>query len=165
MMVRAEVSGAPHYPSQGAAPCGALGGLFYAQCNSLATCSWARSNVTQSVQQLATNYFHLAKAENPAIRALDLGYFTPESAHYRDYLNAVAAGGNFAIVNRLAMFEQIAAAFHMSSGSRCHSCTRSAVTCFSGSIIRNSARSRSIERARPVPLPRTTTTCRLVTQS
>ncbi len=60
---------------------------------------------------LATNYFHLAKAENPAIKALDLGYFTPESAHYRDYLNAVAAGGNFAIVNRLAMFEQIAAAF------------------------------------------------------
>src|SRR5438445_1801838 len=60
---------------------------------------------------LATNYFHLARAENPAIKALDLGYFTPESAHYRDYLNAVAAGGNFAIVNRLAMFEQIAAAF------------------------------------------------------
>jgi tRNA-splicing ligase RtcB len=60
---------------------------------------------------LATNYFHLAKAENPAIKALDLGYFTPESEHYRDYLNAVAAGGNFAIVNRLAMFEQIAAAF------------------------------------------------------
>ena len=60
---------------------------------------------------LATNYFHLAKRENPAIKALDLGYFTPESAHYRDYLNAVAAGGNFAIVNRLAMFEQIAEAF------------------------------------------------------
>ena len=60
---------------------------------------------------LATNYFHLAKQENQAIKALDLGYFTPESAHYRDYLNAVAAGGNFAIVNRLAMFEQIAAAF------------------------------------------------------
>jgi tRNA-splicing ligase RtcB len=60
---------------------------------------------------LATNYFHLARKENPAIKALDLGYFTPESAHYRDYLNAVAAGGNFAIVNRLAMFEQIAMAF------------------------------------------------------
>src|SRR3989440_5784206 len=60
---------------------------------------------------LATNYFHLAKAENPAIKVLDLGYFTPESAHYRDYLNAVAAGGNFAIVNRLVMFEQIATAF------------------------------------------------------
>ncbi len=60
---------------------------------------------------LATNYFQLAKKENPAIKALDLGYFTPESAHYRDYLNAVAAGGNFAIVNRLAMFEQISMAF------------------------------------------------------
>jgi len=60
---------------------------------------------------LATNYFRLAKEENPAIKVLDLGYFTPESAHYRDYLNAVAAGGNFAIVNRLAMFEQISMAF------------------------------------------------------
>src|SRR2546423_10389810 len=60
---------------------------------------------------LATNYFQLAREENPAIKALDLGYFTPESAHYRDYLNAVAAGGNFAIVNRLAMFEQISMAF------------------------------------------------------
>jgi len=60
---------------------------------------------------LATNYFHLAKADNPAIKALDLGYFTPESSHYRAYLNAVSAGGNFAIVNRLAMFEQIADAF------------------------------------------------------
>src|SRR5712692_5870275 len=60
---------------------------------------------------LATNYFRLAKEENPAIKVLDLGYFTPESPHYRDYLNAVAAGGNFAIVNRLVMFEQIAMAF------------------------------------------------------
>ena len=60
---------------------------------------------------LATNYFHLARIENPAIKALDLGYFTPDSRHYRDYLNAVAAGANFAIVNRLAMFEQIALAF------------------------------------------------------
>src|SRR6266568_8070499 len=60
---------------------------------------------------LATNYFQLAKEENPDIKALDLGYFTPESAHYRGYLNAVAAGGNFAIVNRLAMFEQISMAF------------------------------------------------------
>jgi tRNA-splicing ligase RtcB len=65
---------------------------------------------------LATNYFHLAKDENPAIKALDLGYFTPESAHYRDYLNAVAAGGNFAIVNRLSMFEQIAMAFEQVFG-------------------------------------------------
>jgi tRNA-splicing ligase RtcB (3'-phosphate/5'-hydroxy nucleic acid ligase) len=60
---------------------------------------------------LATNYFHLARKENPTIKALDLGYFTPDSPHYGDYLNAVAAGANFAIVNRFAMFEQIALAF------------------------------------------------------
>ncbi|HEY8678686.1 MAG TPA: RtcB family protein [Candidatus Dormibacteraeota bacterium] len=60
---------------------------------------------------LATNYFHLARAENASIKALDLGYFTPDSPHYRSYLNAVAAGANFAIVNRFTMFEQIALAF------------------------------------------------------
>jgi tRNA-splicing ligase RtcB (3'-phosphate/5'-hydroxy nucleic acid ligase) len=58
-----------------------------------------------------TNYFHLARAENPTIKALDVGYFTPDSPHYASYLNAVAAGANFAIVNRFAMFEQIALAF------------------------------------------------------
>jgi tRNA-splicing ligase RtcB len=61
---------------------------------------------------LATNYFDLARAEKPhRIADLDLGYFTPESEHYRDYLNAAAAGGNFAIINRLIIFEQIAEAF------------------------------------------------------
>jgi tRNA-splicing ligase RtcB len=61
---------------------------------------------------LATNYFEMARAEKPDhITDIDLGYFTPESAHYRDYLNAVAAGGNFAIINRLIIFEQIAEAF------------------------------------------------------
>jgi len=60
---------------------------------------------------LATNYFHLARVENPTIKVLDLGYFTPDSRHYQDYLNAVAAGANFAIVNRLAMFEQLSLAF------------------------------------------------------
>lgn len=60
---------------------------------------------------LATNYFDLAKEEHPAQRDLDLGYFTPESRHYADYLDAVAAGGNFAIVNRLVLFEEVAAAF------------------------------------------------------
>jgi tRNA-splicing ligase RtcB len=61
---------------------------------------------------LATNYFDLARAEKPdRITELDLGYFTPESRHYRDYLNAVSAGGNFAIINRLVIFEQIAEAF------------------------------------------------------
>ena len=61
---------------------------------------------------LATNYFQMAKEENAELTDIDLGYFTPESAHFRDYLDAVAAGGNFAILNRLIIFEQIAAAFH-----------------------------------------------------
>ncbi|HVF48807.1 MAG TPA: RtcB family protein [Pyrinomonadaceae bacterium] len=61
---------------------------------------------------LATNYFEMAREERPAeIRDIDLGYFTPESRHYRDYLNAVAAGGNYAILNRLVIFEQISEAF------------------------------------------------------
>ena len=57
---------------------------------------------------LATNYFELAREERPAeIKDIDLGYFTPESKHYSDYLNAVAAGGNYAILNRLVIFEQV----------------------------------------------------------
>lgn len=61
---------------------------------------------------LATNYFELARGERPdEIRDIDLGYFTPDSKHYRDYLNAVAAGGNYAILNRLIIFEQVAEAF------------------------------------------------------
>lgn len=62
---------------------------------------------------LATNYFAMAKDERPGeLTDIDLGYFTPDSAHYRDYLNAVAAGGNFAILNRLVIFEAVAEAFH-----------------------------------------------------
>lgn len=62
---------------------------------------------------LATNYFELARAERPQeIRQLDLGYFLPDSSHYRSYLNAVAAGGNYAILNRLIIYEQVAEAFH-----------------------------------------------------
>ncbi|EYF08158.1 RtcB family protein [Chondromyces apiculatus] len=61
---------------------------------------------------LATNYFELAREERPDLGAdIDLGYFTPDSEHYRAYLNAVAAGGNFAIINRLIIFEQVAEAF------------------------------------------------------
>jgi len=61
---------------------------------------------------LATNYFQMAKEERPAdVTDIDLGYFTPESKHYGEYLNAVAAGGNFAILNRLVIFEQIADVF------------------------------------------------------
>ncbi|AKU93803.1 RNA-2',3'-PO4:RNA-5'-OH ligase [Labilithrix luteola] len=61
---------------------------------------------------LATNYFQMAKEERPEeISDLDLGFFTPESKHFREYLNAVAAGGNYAILNRLVIYEQIAEAF------------------------------------------------------
>jgi tRNA-splicing ligase RtcB len=67
---------------------------------------------------LATNYFELARQERPeAITDIDLGYFTPDSRHYKDYLNAVAAGGNFAILNRLIIFEQVAEAFREVFGS------------------------------------------------
>jgi tRNA-splicing ligase RtcB len=61
---------------------------------------------------LATNYFQMARDERPGeIKDIDLGYFTPDSKHFRDYLNAVAAGGNYAILNRLVIYEQIAEAF------------------------------------------------------
>src|SRR5437763_5402875 len=67
---------------------------------------------------LATNYFEMAKAEKPdTITDIDLGYFTPDSRHYRDYLNAVAAGGNYAIINRLIIFEQVAEAFRQTFGT------------------------------------------------
>jgi tRNA-splicing ligase RtcB len=67
---------------------------------------------------LATNYFEMAREERPeAITDIDLGYFTPASRHYRSYLNAVAAGGNYAILNRLVIFEEVAEAFREVFGS------------------------------------------------
>jgi tRNA-splicing ligase RtcB len=60
---------------------------------------------------LATNYFAMAKDEQPDLSQLDLGSFLPSSKHHRAYQNAVAAGGNFAIVNRLVLFEAVAEAF------------------------------------------------------
>lgn len=61
---------------------------------------------------LATNYFEMFRQENPGSATyIDLGYFTPDSPNHRSYLNAVAVGGNFAIINRLILFEQIAEAF------------------------------------------------------
>jgi tRNA-splicing ligase RtcB (3'-phosphate/5'-hydroxy nucleic acid ligase) len=60
---------------------------------------------------LATHFFHLAQLENPAVHHIDLGYFTPESRYHKDYLNAVAVAANYAILNRLILFEEIAAAF------------------------------------------------------
>jgi len=67
---------------------------------------------------LATNYAQLARAEHPERGGdIDLAYFEPDSAHYEGYQNAVAAGGNFAIVNRLVIFEAVAEAFEKVFGS------------------------------------------------
>ncbi len=67
---------------------------------------------------LASYYFGLAQAELSLSRGdMDLGYFRPESRHWRDYKNAVAAGGNFAIVNRLTIGREVAAAFGETFGA------------------------------------------------
>jgi len=67
---------------------------------------------------LASYYFDLAKEELGLSRGeMDLGYFRPESRHWRDYKNAVAAGGNFAIVNRLTIGREVGAAFFETFGA------------------------------------------------
>ena len=66
---------------------------------------------------LATNFFELAKKEHPEQRHIDMGYFTPDSPNWQNYLNAVNAGGNYAILNRLIIFEQVAEAFKKVFGS------------------------------------------------
>src|SRR5579884_171912 len=68
---------------------------------------------------LATNYFDIARTERPAeIKHVDLGYFTPDSPHHRGYLNAVSAGANFAIINRLVIFKAVCEAFEQVFGRR-----------------------------------------------
>jgi tRNA-splicing ligase RtcB len=63
----------------------------------------------------------MAHDEKPdQIKDIDLGYFTPDSKHYKDYLNAVAAGGNYAILNRLIIYEEVAEAFQQVFGSELH---------------------------------------------
>ena len=66
---------------------------------------------------LAEHYFEVAREELGLRKGeMDLGYFTPESRHWRDYRNAVAAGGNFAIANRLLIGREVARAFCESFG-------------------------------------------------
>jgi tRNA-splicing ligase RtcB len=66
---------------------------------------------------LAEHYFEVAREELGLRKGeMDLGYFTPESRHWRDYKNAVAAGGNFAIANRLLIGREVARAFALSFG-------------------------------------------------
>jgi len=67
---------------------------------------------------LAEMYFHLARRERPQdIRHLDEAWFAPDSKLRDDYLNAVAAGGNYAIINRLIIAEEIAQAFQQVFGA------------------------------------------------
>jgi len=61
---------------------------------------------------LASYYFEQAREELGLKRGqMDLGYFTPRSPHWRAYKNAVAAGGNYAIANRLLIGRVVAGAF------------------------------------------------------
>ncbi|HLA78633.1 MAG TPA: RtcB family protein [Vicinamibacteria bacterium] len=61
---------------------------------------------------LASYYFEKAQQELGLARGqMDLGYFEPSSRSWRSYKNAVAAGGNFAIVNRLMIGRQVSQAF------------------------------------------------------
>jgi tRNA-splicing ligase RtcB (3'-phosphate/5'-hydroxy nucleic acid ligase) len=67
---------------------------------------------------LAEYYFERAKEELGLGRGqMDLGYFEPGSRHWRSYQNAVAAGGNYAIVNRLLIGREVARAFGETFGS------------------------------------------------
>ena len=66
---------------------------------------------------LATFYFQKAMDELRLGRGqMDLGYFTPESRHWKAYKNAVAAGGNYAICNRLVIGREVARAFYETWG-------------------------------------------------
>lgn len=61
---------------------------------------------------LATYYLEQAKKlHGESLSHIDLGYFTPDNALFDDYLNAVAAGGNYAIINRIILFEAVSEAF------------------------------------------------------
>ena len=114
--------GRPGRPDRGIAQLGSLGGgnHFIELQESLETHTLFVQVHTGSRgfgHGLATNYFALAREERPGLRDLDLGYFTPESRHHRGYLNAVAAAANYAIVNRMVIMEEIAAAFEESFGA------------------------------------------------
>jgi tRNA-splicing ligase RtcB len=61
---------------------------------------------------LAEMYFAIAKDERPdQIRNLDEAWFAADSPRRADYLNAVAAAGNYAIINRLVIADEVARAF------------------------------------------------------
>jgi tRNA-splicing ligase RtcB len=109
--------GGPGAPERGCAQLGTLGGgnhfIELQRCEETGTLFVQLHTGSRGFGHgLATNYFAMAKAEHPERGAdLDLGYFEPGSKHYAEYVAAVAAGGNFAIVNRLVIFEAVAEAF------------------------------------------------------
>jgi tRNA-splicing ligase RtcB len=65
--------------------------------------------------QLAHHYMGLSRDEMKKSGVpkswFEATYFLPDSPHWEGYKNAVAAGANFAIANRLYLFEQISTAF------------------------------------------------------
>jgi tRNA-splicing ligase RtcB len=109
--------GGPGKPELGKAQLGSLGGgnhfIELQRCEETGTLFVQVHTGSRGFGHgLATNYFAMARDEHPERGAdLDLGYFTPDSPHHRAYQNAVAAGGNFAIVNRLVICNAIAEAF------------------------------------------------------
>jgi tRNA-splicing ligase RtcB len=67
---------------------------------------------------LAEYYFGKAAAELGLKKGqMDLGFFAPESRHWKEYKNAVAAGGNYAIANRLLIGRAVAGAFAETFGA------------------------------------------------
>jgi tRNA-splicing ligase RtcB len=66
---------------------------------------------------LAEHYFQRAQQELGLARGqMDLGYFEPGSRHWRSYKNAVGAGGNYAIANRLLIGRAVGGAFEETFG-------------------------------------------------
>ncbi len=64
--------------------------------------------------QLAHHYRTLAHAsmrQREGAKGVEATYFLPDDPHWDDYRNAIAAGANFAIANRLLLWEQIGTAF------------------------------------------------------
>lgn len=109
--------GGPGNPERGLGQLGSLGGgnhfIELQRCEETKTLFVQLHTGSRGFGHgLATNYFRMAKSEHPERgEDIDLGYFEPDSPHYAGYQSAVAAGGNFAIVNRLVIFEAVAEAF------------------------------------------------------
>lgn len=65
--------------------------------------------------QLASHYIDLDREERKRrgadARSAEAVYFEPDSPHWAGYKNAIAAGGNYAIANRLMIWEQVGTAF------------------------------------------------------